>query len=65
MKTYLKTKLGSIYAIVGEWDDGYLCNFFEEGLYINEPFFIHHNHIAVVDTNFSIVSNFKVEQNEI
>ena len=65
MKTYLKTKSGSIYAIVGEWDDGYLCNFFEEGLYINEPFFIHHNHVAVVDTNFSIVSNFKVEQNEI
>ena len=64
MKTYLKTKLNSIYLVVGECSCGYICKFFEDSSKPNDSFFVHYEHTAIVDTNFSIVNSFKVNQNE-
>jgi len=64
MKTYLKTKLNNVYLVVGECSCGYICKFFEDSAKHDDPFFIHYEHTAIVDTNLSIVSSFKVKQNE-
>lgn len=53
MKTYLKTKLNNIYLVVGECSCGYICKFFEDSTKPDNPFFIHYEHTAIVDTNFS------------
>ena len=64
MNTYLKTKLNKTYLVVGECSCGYLCKSFKDSSKPDDPFFIHYEHTAIVDTNFSVVSNFKVKQNE-